>query len=98
MIAATGLRSAPPPSPAAAVAVIDLKAVTKVYAGRDGGSVRALGPVDLRIEPGKNLDCPFFSESFAGTNWFGILPRGLPELRRSFMMTDRQRRSIGLTN
>ena len=52
MIAATGLRSAPPPSPAATVAVIDLKAVTKVYAGRDGGSVRALGPVDLRIEPG----------------------------------------------
>jgi NitT/TauT family transport system ATP-binding protein len=52
MIAATGLRSAPPPSPAATVAVIDLKAVTKVYVGRDGGSVRALGPVDLRIEPG----------------------------------------------
>ncbi|HVQ72636.1 MAG TPA: ABC transporter ATP-binding protein [Bradyrhizobium sp.] len=52
MIAATGLRAAPPPSPAAAVAVIDLKGVTKVYAGTDGGSVYALGPVDLRIEPG----------------------------------------------
>ncbi|WKA31351.1 ABC transporter ATP-binding protein [Bradyrhizobium roseum] len=52
MIAATGLRAAPAPSPAASVAAIDLKGVTKVYAGRDGGAVHALGPVDLRIEPG----------------------------------------------
>jgi len=52
MIAASDLRSSPPQSPAAAVPAIDLKGVTKTYAGRDGGSVHALGPVDLRIEPG----------------------------------------------
>jgi NitT/TauT family transport system ATP-binding protein len=49
---APDLRSVPPQSSAAVVPAIDLKGVTKVYAGHEGGSVHALGAVDLRIEPG----------------------------------------------
>ncbi|MET0219486.1 MAG: ABC transporter ATP-binding protein [Tardiphaga sp.] len=41
-----------PSQTAAAVPAIDIKGVTKVYAGRDGALMHALGPVDLRIEPG----------------------------------------------
>ena len=52
MNVAPDLRSVPPQSSAAAVPAIDLKGVTKVYAGHEGGSVHALGAVDLRIEPG----------------------------------------------
>jgi NitT/TauT family transport system ATP-binding protein len=41
------------PQPAAAVVpAIELKGVTKAYAGSDGSSIRALGPIDLRIDPG----------------------------------------------
>jgi NitT/TauT family transport system ATP-binding protein len=52
MIAAGDVRSgmlqpAPPSVPA-----IDLKGVTKAYSSADGQSVHALGPVDLRIDPG----------------------------------------------
>jgi NitT/TauT family transport system ATP-binding protein len=50
MIEATDLCSVPTQS--AAIPAIDLKGVTKTYARQDGGAVHALGPVDLRIEPG----------------------------------------------
>ncbi len=50
------MRSGPPPSALAAdplvVPVIALQGVTKAFAGRDGAAVHALGPIDLRIEPG----------------------------------------------
>jgi NitT/TauT family transport system ATP-binding protein len=52
MIEATDLCSVPTQSSAAAIPAIDLKGVTKTYARQDGGAVHALGPVDLRIEPG----------------------------------------------
>jgi NitT/TauT family transport system ATP-binding protein len=52
MIIATGTRTPPPHPSAAVVPAIDLKGITKTYPGRDGAAVHALGPVDLRIEPG----------------------------------------------
>jgi NitT/TauT family transport system ATP-binding protein len=41
-----------PGNAGAVVAAVDLKGVTRSYRERDGGVVHALGPVDLRIEPG----------------------------------------------
>jgi NitT/TauT family transport system ATP-binding protein len=52
MTGAAGLGSVPDKVGAAIVAAVDLKGVTRSYKGRDGGAVHALGPVDLRIEPG----------------------------------------------
>jgi NitT/TauT family transport system ATP-binding protein len=52
MIEATAPCSMPPQLSATAVPAIELKGVTKAYTGPEGGSVHALGPVDLRIEPG----------------------------------------------
>ncbi|CAN5286536.1 ABC transporter ATP-binding protein [soil metagenome] len=46
------IRTAPSQPAATAVAAIDLTGITKTFAGRDGAAVHALGPVDLRIEPG----------------------------------------------
>jgi NitT/TauT family transport system ATP-binding protein len=51
MMATATAQTAPSQTPAA-VPAIDIKGVTKVYAGRDGAPMHALGPVDLRIEPG----------------------------------------------
>jgi NitT/TauT family transport system ATP-binding protein len=48
---ADGCSDLPQPT-AAVVPAIELKGVTKAFAGADGASVHALGPVDLRIEPG----------------------------------------------
>ncbi|WP_441242797.1 ABC transporter ATP-binding protein [Tardiphaga sp. 768_D3_N2_1] len=52
MTATTALNTAPSRPDAAVVPAIDIKAVTKTYPGRDGKAVHALGPVDLRIDPG----------------------------------------------
>jgi NitT/TauT family transport system ATP-binding protein len=52
MITAADVRSDLPQPTAAVVPAIELKGVTKAFAGGDGASVHALGPVDLRIEPG----------------------------------------------
>jgi NitT/TauT family transport system ATP-binding protein len=52
MITAADVRSDLPQPTAAVVPAIELKGVTKAFAGADGAPVHALGPVDLRIEPG----------------------------------------------
>lgn len=52
MTMATATAQTAPSQTSAAVPAIDIKGVTKVYAGRDGAAMHALGPVDLRIEPG----------------------------------------------
>ena len=52
MTEAAELGSVPENVGAAIVAAVDLKGVTRSYSGHDGGTVHALGPVDLRIEPG----------------------------------------------
>jgi NitT/TauT family transport system ATP-binding protein len=51
MTAAATAQTAPSQM-SAAVPAIEVKGVTKVYEGRDGAPMHALGPVDLRIEPG----------------------------------------------
>src|SRR6218665_932979 len=46
-------RNSAPSRPAAAVVpAIDIKGVTKTYPGKAGKATHALGPVDLRIDPG----------------------------------------------
>jgi NitT/TauT family transport system ATP-binding protein len=52
MITAAEVRSDLPRPAAAVVPAIELRGVTKAFLGADGASVHALGPVDLRIEPG----------------------------------------------
>lgn len=52
MIIMADARSALQPSDAPVVPAIDIKGVTKIFAGHESSSVHALGPVDLRIEPG----------------------------------------------
>lgn len=52
MIPATDVCSALQRSPRSSVPAIELGGVIKAYPGSDGISVHALGPVDLRIEPG----------------------------------------------
>ncbi len=52
MIAAGEVRSGLLKPAPAGIPVIELEGVTKAYGGADGRSVHALGPVDLRIDPG----------------------------------------------
>jgi NitT/TauT family transport system ATP-binding protein len=51
MSEATGLIAAPPCQTADVPAIV-IEGVTKSFPGRDGAVMQALGPLDLRIEPG----------------------------------------------
>jgi NitT/TauT family transport system ATP-binding protein len=52
MTAAPALNTTPSRLAAAVVPAIEIKSVTKSYPGQSGKAVYALGPVDLRIDPG----------------------------------------------
>ncbi|MDB5632437.1 MAG: Nitrate/sulfonate/bicarbonate transporter ATP-binding protein, partial [Tardiphaga sp.] len=52
MTAAPALNTTPSRPAAAVVPAIEIKSVTKSYPGQSGKAVYALGPVDLRIDPG----------------------------------------------
>ena len=51
MTAAGSLNATAPPA-ASIVPVIELEGVTKTFGGQDGPPLQALGPIDLRIDPG----------------------------------------------